>query len=61
MLQIKNIVKDYGDKDNIVHALKGINLNFRDCELVSILGQAGCGKSTLLNIIDGLDRYTSGD
>ena len=61
MLQIKNIVKDYGDKDNIVHALKGINLNFRDCELVSILGQSGCGKTTLLNIIGGLDRYTSGD
>lgn len=61
MLQIKNIVKDYGDKENVVHALKGINLNFRDCELVSILGQSGCGKTTLLNIIGGLDRYTSGD
>ena len=44
-----------------VEALKGINLNFRESEFVSILGQSGCGKTTLLNIIGGLDRYTSGD
>ena len=42
-------------------ALKGINLRFRDCEFVSILGQSGCGKTTMLNIIGGLDKYTSGD
>ena len=41
--------------------LKGINLRFRDCEFVSILGQSGCGKTTMLNIIGGLDKYTSGD
>ena len=44
-----------------VSALKGINLRFRDCEFVSILGQSGCGKTTMLNIIGGLDKYTSGD
>ena len=42
-------------------ALKGIDIEFRDSEFVSILGQSGCGKTTLLNIIGGLDRYTSGD
>lgn len=61
MLQIKNIIKDYGDKENVVHALKGVSLNFRQSEFVSILGQSGCGKTTMLNIIGGLDRYTSGD
>ena len=61
MLQLKNIVKDYGKDENVVHALKGVSLNFRDNEFVSILGQSGCGKTTLLNIIGGLDRYTSGD
>ena len=61
MLQLKNIVKDYGEKENVVHALKGVSLNFRDNEFVSILGQSGCGKTTLLNIVGGLDRYTSGD
>ena len=61
MLQLKEIVKDYGEKDNVVHALKGVSLNFRDNEFVSILGQSGCGKTTMLNIVGGLDRYTSGD
>ena len=42
-------------------ALKGINIEFRESEFVSILGQTGCGKTTLLNIIGGLDQYTSGD
>lgn len=44
-----------------VHALKGINLQFRESEFVAILGQSGCGKTTMLNIIGGLDQYTSGD
>ena len=61
MLKIKNITKDYIAGDNKVEALKGINLNFRKSEFVSILGPSGCGKTTLLNIIGGLDQYTSGD
>ena len=61
MLQLKNITKNYLSGDNEVNALKGINLEFRESEFVSILGQSGSGKTTLLNIIGGLDRYTSGD
>ena len=61
MLQLKNITKKYLSGDNEVNALKGINLEFRESEFVSILGQSGCGKTTLLNIIGGLDRYTSGN
>lgn len=61
MLRLENIKKDYITGDSKVQALKGINLNFRKNEFVSILGQSGCGKTTLLNIIGGLDRYTSGD
>ena len=61
MLQLKNITKDYLSGDMKVQALKGINLEFRKSEFVSILGQSGCGKTTMLNIIGGLDRYTSGD
>lgn len=61
MLQLKNITKNYLSGDNKVQALKGIDIEFRENEFVSILGQSGCGKTTLLNIIGGLDRYTSGD
>lgn len=61
MLKLKNITKNYESGDNVVQALKGINIEFRKSEFVSILGQSGCGKTTLLNIIGGLDRYTNGD
>ena len=61
MLRLENIKKDYITGDSKVEALKGITLQFRKSEFVSILGQSGCGKTTLLNIIGGLDRYTSGD
>ena len=61
MLQCKNIMKDYVSGNEIVHALKGVSLSFREHEFVSILGQSGCGKTTFLNIIGGLDHYTSGD
>lgn len=61
MLKLKNINKDYLSGDTTVHALKDINIEFRESEFVSILGQSGGGKTTLLNIIGGLDRYTSGD
>ena len=61
MLKLENITKDYKVGDSAVHALKGIGIEFRKSEFVSILGQSGCGKTTLLNIIGGLDRYTSGN
>ena len=61
MLKLKNITKDYVLGDTTVHALRGVSLEFRESEFVSILGQSGCGKTTLLNIIGGLDKYTDGD
>ena len=61
MLRLDRITKVYPVKDNPVHALKGISLNFRKNEFVSILGPSGCGKTTTLNIIGGLDHYTDGD
>lgn len=61
MLELNDIKKDYVSGSTTVSALKCINLRFRDCEFVSILGQSGCGKTTMLNIIGGLDKYTSGD
>ena len=61
MLQLKDIVKKYGSGENIVTALDGVSVTFRESEFVAILGHSGCGKTTLLNIIGGLDHYTSGD
>ncbi len=61
MLQLKDIVKNYEMGDTKVEALKGVSINFRKNEFVSVLGQSGCGKTTLLNIIGGLDKYSSGD
>ena len=61
MLELKDIRKQYGEGDSVVHALDGVSLKFRENEFVSILGASGCGKTTMLNIIGGLDRYTSGD
>ncbi len=61
MLQLKGITKNYLSGEMTVKALKGIDIEFRKSEFVSILGPSGCGKTTLLNIIGGLDRYTDGD
>ena len=61
MLELKSITKEYPAGDGKVEALKGIDLQFRSSEFVSILGPSGCGKTTMLNIIGGLDQYTSGD
>ncbi|MBQ6706825.1 MAG: ABC transporter ATP-binding protein/permease [Clostridia bacterium] len=61
MLELKNIKKDYPAGGETVHALKGIDLAFRESEFVAILGPSGCGKTTMLNLIGGLDQYTDGD
>ena len=61
MLNLKNIRKEYKMGDTTVHALRGVDVCFRDNEFVAILGHSGCGKTTLLNIVGGLDRYTDGD
>lgn len=61
MLELKNITKIYPAGGEEVHALKGVSLQFRESEFVSILGPSGCGKTTMLNIIGGLDKYTDGD
>ncbi|MBQ8908294.1 MAG: ABC transporter ATP-binding protein/permease [Clostridia bacterium] len=61
MLSLQSIKKDYLAGEETVHALKGVSLDFRTADFVSILGPSGCGKTTLLNIVGGLDRYTDGD
>ena len=61
MLTLCDIKKEYHVGDMTIPALKGVSIQFRKSEFVSVLGQSGCGKTTLLNIIGGLDQYTEGD
>ena len=61
MLELRNISKEYKTGAEVVHALRGVDLSFRESEFVSILGPSGCGKTTMLNILGGLDQYTEGD
>ena len=61
MLKLENIHKTYKTGNTSVEALKGVSLEFRKSEFVSILGQSGCGKTTLLNVIGGLDKYDEGN
>ena len=61
MLKLVGVTKQYTLGGSTIDALRGVDLEFRENEFVSILGPSGCGKTTTLNIIGGLDRYTSGD
>jgi len=61
MIKIKDLHKHYYMEKNSLHVLKGINLEIKEGELVSIMGSSGSGKSTLLNILGMLDDYDSGE
>ena len=60
LLRAQNIVKNYVSGTEILHILKGINLDLEEGISVAISGRSGSGKSTLLNIIGGLDRTDEG-
>lgn len=57
----RDLTKTYGEGRSAIHALRGVNLEIPQGEIVVLLGPSGSGKSTLLNIIGGLDRATSGE
>jgi putative ABC transport system ATP-binding protein len=61
MIKINNLHKYYSIGTNHLHVLKGINLEVKEGEFVSIMGASGSGKSTLLNIIGILDNYDHGE
>lgn len=60
MIEVKNIVKSYGNAESRFQVLQGISLEIKEGDFVVILGASGSGKSTFLNIISGLERPDSG-
>lgn len=59
-VQLENVSMSFPTKKGVFEALKGIHLNIREGEFISIIGHSGCGKSTVLNLIAGLLRPASG-
>ena len=61
VVECRRIGRVYGEGSVEVHALRGIDLELRSGEFVSMAGPSGSGKSTLLNVIGALDRPTAGE
>jgi len=60
LIELRNVSKVYGKGDNLVYALRKINLKIKKGEFVLFFGPSGSGKSTLMHIIGCLDRPTEG-
>ena len=60
MIEVKEIIKSYGNSDNKIQVLKGISLTIKDGDFAVILGASGSGKSTFLNVASGLEYPDSG-
>ena len=60
MLQVQNIEKYYGNKNNVTKALDRVSFNVEDGEFLAIMGASGSGKTTLLNCISTIDTISAG-
>ena len=61
MLEVKNIEKYYGSKNNVTKALDRVSFQVADGEFIAIMGASGSGKTTLLNCISTIDTVSAGD
>jgi putative ABC transport system ATP-binding protein len=60
VIDVRDVVKTYGEGDAVVHALAGVSIAIERGDFVTIMGSSGSGKSTLMNILGCLDVPTSG-
>ncbi len=60
IVRVSQVKKDFAMGKNLVHVLKGIDLEIKTGEYLSIMGPSGSGKTTLFNMIGGLDKPSSG-
>jgi putative ABC transport system ATP-binding protein len=61
VIEVKNVSKTYGKKQNTFVALKDINFSIEDGKTVAIIGKSGSGKSTLMHVMSGLDHADTGE
>lgn len=61
MLEVVNIEKYYGSRNNVTKALDRVSFRVEDGEFIAIMGASGSGKTTLLNCISTIDMVSAGD
>src|SRR5674536_53734 len=61
LIEIRNVKKRYTSGDDVVEALRGVDIRIEVGEFITIMGQSGSGKSTLLSVLGGMNHPTSGE
>jgi putative ABC transport system ATP-binding protein len=61
LIEIHNVKKQYSSGDDVVEALRGVDISIKAGEFITIMGQSGSGKSTLLSVLGGMNHPTTGD
>ena len=60
LIEIKNVKKQYSSGDDVIEALRGVDISIEAGEFITIMGQSGSGKSTLLSVLGGMNHPTTG-
>src|SRR5476651_672929 len=60
LIEINNVKKHYSSGDDVVEALRGVDITIEAGEFITIMGQSGSGKSTLLSVLGGMNHPTTG-